>query len=105
VVDQLKELRVGKGALRIVLGMVKDKDIDQVLALLPEDTTYYFTAPSTPRAMPAEELLKRWQQLGRSHARAIVPAIDALAQAKAESQKEDIIFIGGSNYLVGEVMK
>lgn len=105
VVDQLKDLRAGKGALRIVLGMVKDKDIDQVLALLPEDATYYFTAPSTPRAMPAEELLKRWEKMGRSNARAFASAIDAFSQAQIEAQKEDIIFIGGSNYLVGEAMR
>ena len=43
--------------------MVNDKDIDTVLALLPTEAVYYFTQPATSRALPAEELLRRWQQL------------------------------------------
>ena len=49
--------------LHIILGMVNDKDIDTVLALLPTEAVYYFTQPATSRALPAEELLRRWQQL------------------------------------------
>lgn len=88
--------------LHIVLGMVNDKDIDDVLALLPEDAQYYFTQPNTPRAMAAEELLKRWQQLGRAQATAFTAAQEAVEAAKKAADKDDIIFIGGSNYLVGE---
>ena len=93
-----------RGTLRIVLGMVKDKDIDDVLALLPEEAIYYFTQPATPRAMAAQELLARWEQMGRSHAVAITDAHEAVAMAQKEATAEDIIFIGGSNYLVGEVI-
>ena len=49
--------------LHIILGMVNDKDIDTVLALLPTEAVYYFTQPATSRALPAEELLRRWQAL------------------------------------------
>lgn len=93
-----------RGRLRIVLGMVNDKDINDVLALLPEEATYYFTQPKTQRAMAAQELLTRWEQMGRSHAVAIADALEAVAEAQKEATAEDIIFIGGSNYLVGEVL-
>lgn len=105
VVEQLKgERQKAKGTLRIVLGMVNDKDIDDVLALLPEEATYYFTQPKTQRAMAAQELLARWEQMGRSHAVAIADVQQAVATAQQQATAEDIIFIGGSNYLVGEVI-
>lgn len=105
VAEQLKgERQKAKGTLRIVLGMVKDKDIDDVLALLPEEATYYFTQPKTQRAMAAQELLARWEQMGRSHAVAIADVQQAVTEAQKEATAEDIIFIGGSNYLVGEVL-
>ena len=104
VAEQLKgERQKAKGTLRIVLGMVNDKDIDDVLALLPEDAVYYFTQPKTQRAMAAVELLARWEKMGRSHAVAIKNAQEAVSRAQKEATAEDIIFIGGSNYLVGEV--
>ena len=90
--------------LHIILGMVNDKDIDDVLALLPENAIYYFTQPKTQRAMAAQELLARWEQMGRSHAVAIADVQQAVATAQQQATAEDIIFIGGSNYLVGEVL-
>lgn len=105
VAEQLKgERQKAKGTLRIVLGMVNDKDIDDVLALLPENAIYYFTQPKTQRAMAAQELLTRWEQMGRSHAVAIKNALEAVSTAQKDATAEDIIFIGGSNYLVGEVL-
>jgi dihydrofolate synthase/folylpolyglutamate synthase len=105
VAEQLKgERQKAKGTLRIVLGMVNDKDIDDVLALLPENAIYYFTQPKTRRAMAAQELLTRWEQMGRSHAVAIADAQQAVSEAQQQATAEDIIFIGGSNYLVGEVL-
>ena len=99
-----REGEKARGCLRIVLGMVNDKDIDDVLALLPREAIYYFTQPNTQRAMAAEELLARWKQMGRNHAVAIRNALEAVATAQKEATAEDIIFIGGSNYLVGEVL-
>ena len=99
-----REGEKARGCLRIVLGMVNDKDIDDVLALLPREAIYYFTQPNTQRAMAAEELLARWKQMGRNHAVAIKNALEAVLTAQKEATAEDIIFIGGSNYLVGEVL-
>lgn len=92
--------------LHIILGMVNDKDINQVLALLPEDATYYFTQPNTPRALPSEQLYNRWKNLHPHHSSSAfyLAATDALTQAQHLAQPTDIIFIGGSNYLVGELL-
>ena len=103
--------------LHIVLGMVNDKDIDTVLALLPTEAVYYFTQPATSRALPAEELLRRWQQLHsiantqspisntQSPIAAYPTVREALTAAQEAATAEDIIFIGGSNYVVGEVLQ
>jgi dihydrofolate synthase/folylpolyglutamate synthase len=92
--------------LRIVLGMVNDKDIDDVLALLPVDAVYYFTQPHTPRALSAEAMYSKWMALHPDHlvSRYYDQALEALRLAQSESASADIIFVGGSNYLVGEVL-
>ena len=96
--------------LHIILGMVNDKDIDTVLALLPTEAVYYFTQPATSRALPAEELLRRWQQLhpiaNRQYPISAFSTVrEALAAAQRAASADDIIFIGGSNYVVGEVLQ
>ena len=103
--------------LHIILGMVNDKDIDTVLTLLPTEAVYYFTQPATSRALPAEELLRRWQALHpiantqspisntQSPIAAYPTVREALEAAKEAATAEDIIFIGGSNYVVGEVLR
>ena len=103
--------------LHIILGMVNDKDIDTVLGLLPTEAVYYFTQPATSRALPAEELLRRWQQLHpiantqypiadtRYPISAYPTVREALTAAQEAATADDIIFIGGSNYVVGEVLQ
>ena len=104
-------------SLHIILGMVNDKDIDTVLTLLPTEAVYYFTQPATSRALPAEELLRRWQALHPiantqypiTDTRYPIPAYptvhEALTAAQEAAAADDIIFIGGSNYVVGEVLQ
>ena len=115
VVEQLKRmneggeeehLSVGK-RLHIIIGMVGDKDIDVVLNLLPERAVYYFTQPNTSRAFPASQLQQMWQVLHPNHQNhsRFVTVKEALWAAQKEATTEDIIFIGGSNYVVGEVLK
>lgn len=93
--------------LHIVVGMVGDKDIDTVLNILPEDAIYYFTQPSNARALPAKELQARWQvihsQAGNSEWYESVA--EAVRSARERATKEDIIFVGGSNYVVGELLR
>ena len=93
----------------MAMGMVGDKDIDTVLGLLPENAVYYFTQPATSRALPAEELLSRWKTihpLSNTHypISAFPSVKEALAAVQKEASNEDIIFIGGSNYVVGEAL-
>ena len=92
--------------LRIVLGMVGDKDIDVVLSVLPEQAVYYFTQPTTSRAFSAQQLQAKWQALHPTHTdnQSFTSASEALTAAKKDASSKDIIFIGGSNYVVGEVL-
>ena len=93
--------------LHIILGMVNDKDIDTVLGLLPEEAVYYFTQPASARALPAEQLHKKWQSLYPDHTSNSSFALvrEALEAAQEVATADDIIFIGGSNYVVGEVLR
>ena len=93
--------------LHIILGMVNDKDIDTVLGLLPEEAVYYFTQPASARALPAEQLHKKWQSLYPDHRGNSSFALvrEALEAAQEVATADDIIFIGGSNYVVGEVLR
>ena len=93
--------------LHIILGMVNDKDIDTVLGLLPEEAVYYFTQPASARALPAEQLRKKWQSLYPDHRGNSSFALvrEALEAAQEAATADDIIFIGGSNYVVGEVLR
>ena len=90
----------------IILGMVADKDIDDVLRLLPEQANYYFTQPATPRAMLATDLQARWQRIHpNTHSLAFTTVNEAIKTAYANAHADDVVFIGGSNYLVGEVLR
>jgi dihydrofolate synthase/folylpolyglutamate synthase len=92
--------------LHIILGMVADKDIDDVLRLLPEQANYYFTQPATPRAMLATDLQARWQRIHpNTHSLAFTTVNEAIKTAYANAHADDVVFIGGSNYLVGEVLR
>ena len=93
--------------LHIILGMVNDKDIDTVLGLLPEEAVYYFTQPASARALPAEQLQQKWLSLHLDHTSNSSFALvrEALRAAQESATAEDIIFIGGSNYVVGEVLR
>jgi len=88
--------------LHIVLGMVKDKAIDRVLALLPRDARYYFTRAQIPRALPEEELAAQGRAAGlKGDNYPTVP--DALRAARAHAKARDLIIVCGSVFVVGEV--
>jgi dihydrofolate synthase/folylpolyglutamate synthase len=89
--------------LHIVIGMVNDKDIRKVLSLLPENATYYFCSPNLPRAMPAIELQKQAQEFGLK-GDTYHSVSDALNVAKSKADVDDFIFVGGSTFVVAEVV-
>lgn len=88
--------------LHIVIGMVKDKDIQKVLSLLPKYALYYFTKAQIPRALPEAELAEKAKALDLSGS-AFATVKDALQQAADHAHKEDMILICGSVFVVGEV--
>jgi dihydrofolate synthase / folylpolyglutamate synthase len=101
VVNQLKAQNYKN--LRIVIGMVNDKDVSSVLTLLPKDAVYYFTQANIVRALPAEELLKESESYGLKGL-AYSSVKQAVSTALAESEIDDFVFIGGSNFVVGEAL-
>ena len=88
--------------LHIVIGMVNDKDVNTVLSMLPQDATYYFTQASVKRAMPCDQF---YQEVSRHGLKGqCYPTVhDAYLAAKAASSEEDLIFIGGSTFIVADL--
>ncbi len=87
--------------LRMIVGMVSDKDINGVLALMPKDAAYYFTQASIARALPAEE----FAALARRHGLKgnVYPTVEsAVRSALQEAHADDLIFIGGSTFTVAD---
>jgi len=90
--------------LHIVLGMVKDKDIDQVLPLLPHHASYYFTKAQIPRALDENELQAKAVAIGlQGHAWPDVNT--AVKEALSHAHKDDLVLICGSVFLVAEVQR
>lgn len=88
--------------LHIVIGMVNDKDVNTVLSMLPQDATYYFTQASVKRAMPSDQFSQEASRHGLKGQ--CYPTVhDAYLAAKAASGEEDLIFIGGSTFIVADL--
>ena len=89
--------------LRIVWGMVSDKDISHVMALLPKDATYYFCAADIERALPAKDMAAQGAAFSLQ-GKAYASVWAALQAAKAEADPDDLIYVGGSTFVVAEVL-
>ena len=89
--------------LRMVIGMVNDKDIQHVLQLLSTEAAYYFTQASVQRARPAESVRELALSYGL-HGNAYPKVAEALAAARAEASPEDLIFVGGSSFIVADLL-
>ncbi len=87
----------------IVLGMVFDKDPEKLLKLLPKDARYYFCKPNIPRGMETEKLRQLASTFGLQ-GQSWPSVTKALEAAKAEAHEEDLIFVGGSTFVVAEVL-
>ena len=89
--------------LHIVFGMVDDKDIRNVLSMLPKNAVYYFTQANNHRAIPAQqvgELAKEYGLSGNTY-----PTVaQAYEEAKSSASEKDFIFIGGSSYIVADLL-
>lgn len=89
--------------LHMVIGMVRDKDISKILGLLPPDATYYFCSPDIPRAKPVDELLQEASQAGLKGT-AFNSVAEALYAAESKASEADLIFVGGSTFVVAEIV-
>lgn len=90
--------------LHIVIGMVNDKDISGVISLLPRHATYYFTQASVSRALPAEEVARIAGKHGLN-GNVYKNVSEAVNAAKQNAHSDDVIFIGGSTFIVADLLK
>lgn len=102
----VERLRSVSGRLKMVLGFVADKDVASILGMisenLPHDTACYITQPESHRALPATDLCKMAQSAGLSVADCETSVCEAVRKAKEGIAPGDTLFIGGSNYLIGD---
>lgn len=89
--------------VRIVFGMVSDKDISAVMAMLPHEARYYWTQAGVKRALPATELA-RIAARDRLEGSAFPTVIEAYRQALAEAGPDDLIYVGGSSFIVADLL-
>lgn len=104
IAEVLKNIEQTKfDKLHIVFGMVKDKDITKVLSMMPQNAIYYFAKPDLERGLPANELKAQAAVFGL-----LGDAYPTVAMAKASAKKaatvRDLIFIGGSTFVVAEAL-
>jgi dihydrofolate synthase/folylpolyglutamate synthase len=99
--NQLKELPAT--ALHLVIGVVADKDIAGMLSLLPKYATYYFARPDLPRGLDASKLKEQAGAIGLK-GRAYSSVKNALKAAKRKAAPSDVIYVGGSTFVVAEVI-
>jgi len=101
VFSQLKKEKFKQ--LHIVLGVVSDKDLDSIFPLFPKQAIYYFCKPDIPRGMDANILQSRAKDFGLKGE--IYPSVEAAYQtALNKADKEDLVFVGGSTFVVAEVI-
>lgn len=101
VIEQINQTAWEK--LHIVIGMVNDKDQDEVLSILPSNAYYYFTKAAIPRATDPEKLAAKASMFGLK-GNSYPSVHQALAEALANAGKNDLVFVGGSNFVVAEVL-
>lgn len=100
VLKQLQSLKFNE--LHIVWGMVNDKSIDAILDVLPKEAHFYFCQANVPRALPASELHKA-AITANLKGDVIADVNLAIQSARSKAQTNDVIFIGGSTFVVAEI--
>ena len=101
IVKQLNKMSYNK--LWMVIGMVGDKDVSGVLELLPKDANYIFCEPNIPRAISVDDLFDiaaQYSLIGQK----VQKPLDAIAKAKKQAHDKDLIFVGGSTFVVSEIL-
>lgn len=101
IVEQLSNEQYNN--LHIVFGMVNDKDVSAVLKLMPKDAKYYFTRASIERAFTAKEIADKASVYGL-HGDSYEEISQAIESAKENADENDLIFIGGSSFIVADAL-
>jgi dihydrofolate synthase/folylpolyglutamate synthase len=100
--------RIVKGKLRVIFGVVNDKDLSSVFKLLSKDkyfktAQYYFCKPAIPRGLEAQELVESAAKFGL-RGKIYSSVKKALAAARSEAKTHELVFVGGSTFTVAEVV-
>jgi dihydrofolate synthase/folylpolyglutamate synthase len=101
ICEQLKQLSYDK--LHFVISMVNDKNVTEILSLLPKDAIYYFCKANIPRGLDANLLHQEAQEVGLQ-GKVYRSAKGAFQAAKRNAKSNDLIFVGGSTFTVAEVL-
>ena len=101
VIPQLESLE--KAKLHIVLGFVQGKAIEEIFALLPKNATYYLSTPDISRAIPVNKIEPLIEAYGLN-AMTYTTVIEAVNAATVAAQEEDVIYVGGSTFVVAEIL-
>lgn len=101
VAEQLAAAEYGR--LYMVIGFASDKDFPEILPLLPRDAHYIFTQAASQRALPAGDLAHMASEFGLK-GETVDNVAAALTRAREMAAPEDMIFIGGSNFVVAEIV-
>ncbi|MEH6405873.1 MAG: folylpolyglutamate synthase/dihydrofolate synthase family protein [Leeuwenhoekiella sp.] len=101
VMQQLKKEKYKN--LHIVLGVVADKDLDAVLPLFPKDAHYYFCKPNLPRGLEVAVLAEKAVQ-SKLKGKKFDSVTEAFQTAQKSANEEDVIFVGGSTFVVAEII-
>lgn len=101
IVKQLNNIPYNK--LWMVIGMVGDKDVSAILEILPKDANYIFCQPNIPRALSVHDLFNKAAQYSLKGQKIQNP-LDALVEARKKAKQNDLIFVGGSTFVVAEIL-
>ncbi|MEI6522676.1 MAG: folylpolyglutamate synthase/dihydrofolate synthase family protein [Bacteroidota bacterium] len=101
IILQLSKIKYKK--LHLVLGFVKDKEVEKILKMFPQNASFYFAKPNIPRGMDVNEIKEIAARLNLNF-NLFNSVSDALKSAKANAINNDLIYIGGSTFIVAEVV-
>ena len=90
-------------ALYMVFGVVSDKDLESIIKFLPKKAYYFYCKPDVPRGMDVTVLKKKFDTYGFT-GEATNSVIDAMEKAKVKANSKDLIYVGGSTFVVAEII-
>lgn len=98
---QLSKIKASK--IRIVVGMVSDKDVAEAVELMPRDAVYYFTKASVKRALD-ENVLCRIASKAGLKGKCFATVAEAYGQVMRDASKDDVVYVGGSNFVIADLL-